>query len=475
MIAIPSIRLPDARLPLQAALVAGALLSAAALAGALLWSPALALLPLAAFVMGLLLINAPFRTAFLVFGGMAALQSSQELDAIKLAYFLGVGFAGAGALFNVWQLRSTANARLLQPLILLSLVSGGLLALTAIVSLARGTPATAWLRDVAPYGLFAVVPIFALDVRSSVSARSLTAMVVIAGILAAAFYSVEWLGRRELAHLPIEGFGLPSGALRSALYVYAVSATLLGNRGRIGWTFVAALALALTWITGSRGSSVMLPSITILVGLFAMKREWNVLRPTLRMAGIASTALVLTGVMMLTLTSFADYDYGKVSGRFESVTSVSAVPDSDASYGERSGQTGAAWAAFRSSPVIGAGPGHVFEWLDYKGDALRSFNIDTGLAIPAKFGVVGVVMLVALSIAYLAFLRKASAASAPMIAHVALVAFAVLGIIGLPFSAPFEDKGFSFGLLFLLALSLPEVSDVEKEKPATASASSTEE
>ena len=122
-------------------------------------------------------------------------------------------------------------------------------------------------------------------------------------------------------------------------------------------------------------------------------------------------------------------------------------------------------------PPLGVGPGYVFEWLDYKGDPLSSFSIDTGLAIPAKFGIAGVVMLVALSIAYLAFLRKARAASGPTVAHVAVVALFVLAIMGLAFSAPFEDKGFSFGLLFLLALSLPEEQETANlSQPPTAAA-----
>ncbi len=455
MIVVPTTRLPDAQLALQAALAAGALLSAAAITGAFLWQPALALLPLATLIAGLLLINAQFRTAFLVFGGMAALQSSQELDAIKVAYFLGVGFAGAGALFNVWQLRSTASARLLRPLILLSLVAGGLLALTAIVSLDRGTSATAWLRDVAPYGLFAVIPVFALDVHSSSSRRKLVAALVIAGLLASAFHSAYWLDRRQLAQLPFEGIGLPSAGLRSAIYVYAVSAALLGGRGRIGWTLVAALALALTWITGNRGGSIMLPGITVLIGLFAMKRKWNVARPTMRMSSIAVAALGLTAIFMLALNWFGGYDTDRLLGRFESVATVSADPSSDGSYRERSGQTSAAWDTFSSSPVLGAGPGHVFDWLDYKGDPISSINIDTGLAIPAKFGIAGVIVLLGLLFAYLALLRNAGAASGPTIAHVALVAFFVLAIMELPFSTPLEDKGFSFGLLLLLALSLP--------------------
>ena len=402
---------------------------------------------------------------------MAALQSSQELDATKLVYFLGVGFAGAGALFSAWQLRSTANARLLQPLILLSLVCGGLLALTAIVSLAHGTPMTPWLRDAAPYGLLAVVPIFALDLRSSLSTRSLTAMLLIAGILAAMLYSIVWMDRRSLADLPADWIALPSGALRSTIYLYAVTAILLGSQRRMGWTLVAALALALTWITGNRGSSVMLPAITILIGLFAMRRERTVMRPTLRMAGIAGTALALTGDAILTLTLFANYDYGRLAGRYETVMTVSADPTTDGSYRERSGQTSAAWDAFSSSPILGVGPGYAFEWLDYKGDPLSSFSIDTGLAIPAKFGIAGVVMLVALSISYLAFLRKASAGSGLTIAHVAVVAFFVLAIMGLPFSTPFEDKGFSFGLLFLLALSLPEEQETANlSQPPTAAA-----
>ena len=128
--------------------------------------------------------GAPYRTAFLIFGGLAVLQGSDGLSAAKGVYLLGVGAAFAGALLSLGRLEGTRAYRLLSPLVVLSLVFGMLVALSLAVSVAHGASATAWFRDAAPYLLLATVPVFALDLHASASRNTLVLMFVIAGALA---------------------------------------------------------------------------------------------------------------------------------------------------------------------------------------------------------------------------------------------------------------------------------------------------
>ena len=269
----------------QGLMVAAGVLIAAAVGGvALVWLPMLALLPLALLVAALLIASAPFRAAFLVFGGLTVLQSSDGVDLIKFGYLLGAGVAFVAALVNLRSLGATRSYQLLRAVIMVSLLLASLVALSIVNSLAHGTGLTLWVRDAAPYLLFAAVPVLVLDLQSKTSSKLVIAMFVIAGMLAALSYTVEWFDRRVLAELPITRIALPSGALRSALYVFALSGALLasGSRARAGWAMLAGLIYALTFITGTRSTSLLLLLVAPVVWLFAAKQARAITGPTLR-------------------------------------------------------------------------------------------------------------------------------------------------------------------------------------------------
>lgn len=402
-----------------------------------------------------LLVSGQARTAFVVFGGLAVLQSSDELGLVKIGYLFGVALALVGALNNLRQLETTAAYRMLRPLLGLSLLFAGMVASSLGVAIAYGTPVAAWLRDAAPYFFFASVAIFALDLRASASTRLIVAMFVIAGVLASLSYTIEWLDRRQLADLTFARIALPSSGLRSAVFVYALSGALLSRGPRTGWTVLSALVLSWAWIIGGRIDSVALPLIALVVGGIAVKRDWQLVRPTLRLLTIGGLALLFALVFILSLTRFTDYDTSRLTGRFGSMATVATEPRADASYQDRSVQTRLAWQTFISEPILGTGPGHSFEWEDYLGEPVVSFQVDTSLSILAKFGIVGIAPILALAIALMLFLRKAARGSGITVAQAALMSYAALALMISPFSVPLEDKGFSFGLLFLVALSLP--------------------
>ena len=414
----------------------------------------LAILPFAAVAFVLLLVSARFRLGFLVFGGLFILQGSSELDLLKLGYLLGIATGFGGALLNLRGALGTESYRLLRPVLALSALFGLLVLLSVSVSFANGTPATAWLRDAASYLLFAAVPLFVLDARS-VPRKVLVAVFVIAGVLAVLSYSVEWLDRRGLADLPVTRIALPSAGLLSALYVFALSGAVVGSRGRWWWAALGALILALVWITASRADSVLLLLAALPVGLFAAKQEGTPVGPGLRITAICGAALLLTLALTQVLTWTSDFDMEILADRVGTMPAVSLNPGGDWSYVEREDQTRLAWRAFTSNPVLGLGPGHIFERASFAGYSKPSSHIDTALSFPAKFGVTGLVLLAALGLAYGSLLRSAARDSALSVSQIALVAYAVFVFLSMASEAPLEDKGFSFGLLFLLALSLP--------------------
>ncbi len=413
-----------------------------------------------------LLVSGQARTAFVVFGGLAVLQSSEGLGLIKIGYLFGVAIALVGALNNLRQLETTAAYRMLRPLLGLSLLFAAMVALSLGVAIAYGTPVTAWLRDAAPYFFLASVPIFALDLRASASTRLIVAMFVVAGVLASLSHTIAWLDRRHLADFPFGTFALPSSGLRSAIYIYALSSVLLSRGPRTGWTLLSALVLSWGWIIAGRIDTLALPLVALVVGAFAVKRDRQLVRPTLRLLTIGGLALLFALIFILSMVRFSGYNTSILTSRLGPIAQASIGSETDTgsvttgfradpSYQERSVQTRLAWQTFISKPILGTGPGHTFEWEDSQGRPRVGFQVDTSLSVLAKFGIVGIVLLLALAIALASFLRNAARGSGITVAQAALVGYAALALLISPFAVPLEDKGFSFGLLFLLALSLP--------------------
>jgi O-antigen ligase len=87
---------------------------------------------------------------------------------------------------------------------------------------------------------------------------------------------------------------------------------------------------------------------------------------------------------------------------------------------------------------------------------MSTFNVDTGMEFPAKFGLVGVVALVGMSVALATVFMKAAVTIRAETSWTSLVAFSVIGAVYFLFASPIEDKGFSFGMILLLALLLAD-------------------
>jgi len=448
----------------QGGFVAGSVLAIALTGAAVAWLPVLAWLPLGALVGVLLLASARFRVAFVVLGGLAVLQSSQDLSPLKIGYLVGVVVAVGTASFNLRTLESTESYRLMRPLLRVSLLFLGLVVLSAVVARLHGNPASAWLRDAAPFLLFAFVPILAMDICSSVSRRYLLVMFVLVGVLATASFAVEWLDRRHLADLGLNRIALPSLFLAAALFSYEVSEALQGKGNRAAWTALAALSFSVLLITGTRGVFVLLAAPLAITftggGSFA--------RRSLRVVVLGGVAVLLVLVFMQVLTRLTGADMGAATERLASVQRLMRDRESDQSYAQREDQTRVAWRAFLSEPLVGTGPGYAFQWGAADREVQTNFNIDTAVSFPAKFGLAGIAIFIALAVGFSVFLRNLGRRAGPTVPRAALLGFAAVTLLSLPLGSPFEDKGFSFGLVLLVALGLAELRVNHRRPPSAA-------
>ena len=111
---------------------------------------------------------------------------------------------------------------------------------------------------------------------------------------------------------------------------------------------------------------------------------------------------------------------------------------------------------FESSVIFGAGPGKTFQWKTQDGVLSSSSVIDTSLSFPAKFGLLGLAVFAFALAKYWSFLSRLRRLEQVGVAQLALTGYLAVIVAITPLFLPFEDKGFSFGLILVLALALQE-------------------
>lgn len=127
---------------------------------------------------------------------------------------------------------------------------------------------------------------------------------------------------------------------------------------------------------------------------------------------------------------------------------------------ERIAQYRAAWNVFVTAPLIGAGAGVRFEWVDVSGNVERNFTADTPLVLPAKFGLLGTIVVGLLALSYVQRIRLSVRRFGWAIPSVAATLFGALMLLGVPLTMALEDKALSFAIAILLGIVI--ASDVER-------------
>ena len=405
-----------------------------------------ALLPVAALGGLLLLVDGRARTLFLVFGGLFLLQSSDSFGQLKLLYLAGVVAAAAGASFRFAQCRDWRNRVFAWPLVRVSITVFALLTLSYFVAHGHGVQRTDWLRDVAPYILFSLSPIFALDAQAVFSRTALVRILVIAGSIATLSFATYWLEQRHIAQLPFSRFALSSFFLPAALFSYSIAASLCGRRRRVRWLALAVGVFSLALVTGSR-STLLLVLVPIVI-VFGARRDLST--RFVKMVVVAPIALLLIGAAAYGVASATHASTSMISKRISILKDTGT--SSDASYTDRHAQARAAERVFSGAVVLGAGPGTYFDWTVTDGGQRSAFILDTPLDLPAKFGLAGILAVVAVVLGYASFLRSAFRTRHPRTETLALVGYLVLAVADAFLTNVLEDKGLSLGLLLLLAL-----------------------
>jgi O-antigen ligase len=415
--------------------------------------PTFAFLPLAALVGVLLLVHGPARLVFVLFGGMLVLQRSGELDNAKVAFLAGVLVAFVGALLNVKKLRRTYAYWLARPLFAASFVLVGLAAVSLAVAYTHGVPQKTWLRDIAPYLLFAAAPVFAVDAQAAVGPKTLVRLLLAAGGLTTAAFSVQWLQRRGISHLPIARLGVATLFLPAALFAYAMSAALQRGIGRVRWLLLAPLLLAMLLATSTRSTlALAVAPLAIAIGI-----RRNLTPRMLRLLVATPIAVILTLALTQGVLVATGANQEVLTKRLEIFKSTGDERE-DASYDDRMTQAGVAWDTFKANALFGAGPGVEFEWKPRGLPPSSSSVLDTPASFPAKFGLLGLATALILVATYWSFIRTLARRGEATVAQLALIGyFAVVAILTL-LTNPLEDKGLSFGLILLLALVLREAS-----------------
>jgi O-antigen ligase len=444
------------------ALVISALV-VAAIGGAVVIEPVAAVLPAALLGGVLLLVDARARLLFVVFGTLLTLQSSDSLEPIKLAYLAGVVVSLAGALFALSRSRDRFRRELAMPLLRGSLALSALIGISLFVALDHGVGRTDWLRDIAPYAFFAVAPIFALDAQWAFSRTALVRVLVCAGLLATISFSTYWLEHRHIANLPFSRVALSSFLVPAALVAYAIGAALHSNRGRVRWLSLAALVFALLVVTGTR-STLILALAPLVVAIGA--RRYLSAR-FFRLVVVVPLAILVIAAAAYSVVEVTDASTSRIGERITTLKESGTADD--ASYRDRQAQGRVALDVFSSSPVFGGGPGTYFNWTVANGEKRSAFIIDSPTAYPAKFGMVGLGVLVFLIVSYASFVRSVFRLNHPSPETLALGAYAAMGIAVAFLTNPIEDKGWTLGLMLLLALVLqaaPKRASVRSEPVA---------
>jgi hypothetical protein len=409
--------------------------------------PVIALLPVAVLVGALLLVDGRARVVFVVFGGIAVFQQGDELTPLKAMFLMGFLVASAGAVMHLEGLMSTQAYRLLRPLLAASVAVGVLLVVSGGVAYAHGTPlASLWLRDIAPYALFAAAPVFALDAWSAFSYRALVRLLVAAGLLGAVAFAVTWLQRRGIADFALARIGLATHFLPAGLFAYAMSLAL--DAKRLRWLAVAGFTLALLLATGTRSSLALLAAPLAIA--FGARRA--IAQRSIRLFVFVPITILLTLAAVAAVLHFSDADQADVSRRIEAFRTSGTGMDN--SYIERLRQTSVAWDTFKDDIVFGAGPGTIFQWVTVDRRLISSYLLDTPATFPAKFGLVGLLVLAFVLVKYVSFIRMVGRERVNDGTYFMLVGYAAIAVASTLFYSPLEDKGFAFTLILIVALAL---------------------
>jgi O-antigen ligase len=444
-------------------------------------------------------------------GGLAVLQSSQDVGPSKLIYLAVAGVAFLGSCWAVWKLQRERRPMFDagRPWLIVSVVLFGLIGLSLPVALAHGTPLSAWLRDAATYGLFAAAPVFALDAASSRRRGVLLTIIAVVGILGAVSFATNWITLRNIAVLPFSQLVLPTGSLPTILLTVSLGVAIVDRQRRWAWILLAGLALSAFLVSGTRSTLLTLVALPAVV-IFAARPLFARSATASLGAGLIAAAIVLAvqasfvsaanqpprgpgATPPASATPSVKPSPGGPSGTpgvqspvastppavetsppaaptdpprpppdpnaniVQRLQEFFASPERDGSIRERVAQYVVAWNLFMANPILGAGLGHPFAWTRLDGSVYSDFTADTPLVLPAKLGILGLAWVAGLALVWVGFVRRLRRTAGVTAIVLAMSVWAVLIIVYAWAGVAVEEKGFSFAVMLMLAVGFVEL------------------
>ena len=400
-------------------------------------APELLMLLAGAALVSALIPKALGRLCLTVGGGLLVLQSSESLNASKLAYLGVLAICIAAAAIRAPTLLREDWAAPLVPTVKVSIGYALYLGMTSFVAITHGVRSELWLRDILPYALLAAAPVLALDAASTITRKGASNFVVIIGIVAPLGFAADWLSRRGVSSLPVGRVVLASIALCVVPFAYFLVLPMLRVK-RARWLFLPAGIFAVLVATGTRSSFVLLAGFLGIIGSRRKVRVDAMRAASMLIIGCGLVALVVPIIVRATVN-----DDNFLRQRVDSTLGfLNGGQDQSAVY--RASAYAYSAKVFRQNPILGVGPGGILRSADQ--------NLDTPLAIPAKFGIIGsTVLLGFLGSICAAFFRARRQSGWSVVQTTARVTFMVF-VAAIPFGALVEDKGFVFSVLLLMVL-----------------------
>lgn len=408
--------------------------------------------------------SAILRFVIVTFGGLVVLQSSAGIDLRKVLYLAACAIVFTIAALRSQSLQSPTAKRLVRPFFIMSLAWVAVVAVSFPVSVMHQAEPMDWARDAIPYVLLAAVPVLAADVlvaqQWSAPNRMIVALFVAYGVLTTLAFFSGWVTRRGYVDLGLDRTVFATFIFPCALFSYAIARAFSGRGRTLPWAAVAALVFFLFVLTGARTSLVMLAS-PIVVSLGQRGGLGRAL-PRLMTFGLAATAVGL--MSFLALPYVIDLDTSQIAARFLNISQVTGESVAGQSFADRSVQTNLTLEAFAGSPLLGTGPGHLYEWIPpYSNVPVQAFVVDSPLSIMAKFGLLGTaVFIFTLMALFLLQARLGRLGGAFSVERDTVRGFLTITLAFSVLASPIDDKGFSFAIAFLLVICLQRVVWAER-------------
>jgi hypothetical protein len=425
--------------------------------------PMVAVIVLGLLYSFLLFKSATTRLLTTIIGSLLVFQSSDGVGLLKIGFLACLGIITVSSLIGSYKYLKEEKYKHIRTII----VYGAVFLLYIIVNMGfsfiRGNDVMSALRDCVPYIIFSVSPILALDFAMNIKRKNLFSFFLLTGIYGTFSCVYTWVQLRNITDIEsFNNIGLASYMLAYAFFTYCCVNALRGKKKIFGWTLAAGLVLGGLAITGTRTSFVVLTAGFIVIILSG--RDMSSFQKILRGFRVFITLLITTTVGAVILLNITNVDKTIFLDRMKMslVLFDQEKLANDNSIYMRASQTNAAVDAIKESPLVGMGPGYVFQTNNWDGKIQYRSSLDSPLAITAKHGIVGSIILLLFLWKIYMYIRNTNKDKQYSLTTYYLLGFLGINLITMLIIPTVEDKGLSIAILLLLALSFNELKDSGK-------------